>query len=53
MSRFTNDPGFPFTKIDKDYVMGSAGSKFCGLKVRPKDLVEALNVIVIDIARLN
>ena len=39
--------------LDKDYVMGSAGSKFCGLKVRPKDLVGALNVIVIDIARLN
>jgi prolyl-tRNA editing enzyme YbaK/EbsC (Cys-tRNA(Pro) deacylase) len=39
--------------LDKDYVMGSAGSKYCGLKIRSKDLVEAINVQVTDIARLD
>lgn len=36
--------------IQKEWVMGSAGSRYCGLKVKPKELVEALGVPVVDIA---
>lgn len=36
----------------KDWVMGSAGSRYCGLRVKPRELVEALGVTVVDVAKL-
>ena len=38
--------------LEKDWVMGSAGSKFCGLRVRPGEMVEALGLPVVDMAKL-
>ena len=35
----------------RDWVMGSAGSRYCGLRVKPGELVEALGVPVIDMAK--
>ena len=37
--------------LDRDWVMGSAGSRFCGLRVKPLELVEALGVPVVDVAK--
>jgi len=37
--------------LDRDWVMGSAGSRYCGLRVKPGKLVEALGVPVIDVAK--
>jgi prolyl-tRNA editing enzyme YbaK/EbsC (Cys-tRNA(Pro) deacylase) len=37
--------------LDSEFVMGSAGSKYCGLKIRPYELIEALNIAVLDIAK--
>ena len=37
------------TLLEKDYVVGSAGSKYCGLKVRPSDLIKAVKATVLDI----
>ena len=37
--------------LDRDWVMGSAGSRYCGLRVRPGELVEALGVPVVDVAK--
>jgi len=37
--------------LDRDWVMGSAGSRYCGLKVNPGELVEALGVPVVDVAK--
>ncbi len=37
--------------LDKDWVMGSAGSRFCGLRVRPGELVDALGLPVVDVAK--
>ena len=38
------------TLLEKDYVVGSAGSKYCGLKIRPSDLIKTVRATVIDIA---
>jgi prolyl-tRNA editing enzyme YbaK/EbsC (Cys-tRNA(Pro) deacylase) len=37
--------------LDWDWVMGSAGSRYCGLRVKPGELVEALGVPVVDVAK--
>lgn len=37
--------------LEKDYVIGSAGSKYCGLKVKPRDLIEAVRATVLDIGK--
>jgi len=37
--------------LDRDWVMGSAGSRYCGLRVKPGELVEALGVPVVDVAK--
>lgn len=36
--------------LEKDFVVGSAGSRYCGLKVKPRELVEALEVTILDLA---
>ena len=38
------------TLLEKDFVVGSAGSRFCGLKAKPGELVEALGATVINLA---
>ena len=37
--------------LDRDWVMGSAGSRYCGLRVKPGELVKALGVPVVDVAK--
>jgi len=37
--------------LDSEWVMGSAGSRYCGLRVKPRELVEAIGVPVIDVAK--
>lgn len=37
--------------LEKDYVVGSAGSKYCGLKVRPSDLIKVVEATVLDIRK--
>lgn len=37
--------------LDRDWVMGSAGSRYCGLRVKPVELVEALGLPVVDVAK--
>jgi len=39
------------TLLEKDYVIGSAGSKYCGLKVKPRDIIEAARATVLDIGK--
>lgn len=37
--------------LDREWVMGSAGSRYCGLRVKPGELVEVLGVPVVDVAK--
>lgn len=36
--------------INKEFVLGSAGSKFVGIKISPKDIVKFSNAKIVDIA---
>ena len=36
--------------LGKGFVVGSAGSRFCGLRVRPEDLVKAVEARVLDLS---
>ena len=38
------------TLLEKDFVIGSAGSKYCGLKIRPREIIRAVNVTIADLA---
>lgn len=38
------------TLLEKDFVVGSAGSKYCGLKVKPRELAEAVKATILDFA---
>lgn len=38
--------------LEKRFVVGSAGSKFCGLKVKPGELLETLkDVRILDVSK--
>lgn len=32
--------------LDKDFVIGSAGSKYCGLKIKPTELMKLLDAVI-------
>ena len=47
-----NVPTFVDAKVlNKDYVLGSAGSEFAGLKINPKEIVKLSNSKIVDITQ--
>lgn len=39
------------TLLEKDYVIGSAGSRYCGLRIRPKEILRIVEAKVVDLAK--
>ena len=37
------------TLLDKGFVIGSAGSRYCGLRIRPSEIMKAVEAMVLDL----
>jgi len=35
--------------MEKDFVIGSAGSKYCGLKIKPADIIRIVETTILDL----
>jgi hypothetical protein len=35
--------------MDKEFVIGSAGSKYCGLKIKPAEIIKVVEATILDL----